>query len=272
MNASVVRLLQCAVHLWLAGYVLLGLPTADLLWGRPLSPPVQGAWAADLLTALPTCGGWTGLLAALALLVLALHGIWREPPRWAALFTALLFAALVQRSWLAATGGHWLMTNVLLWMVLLRSGATGAVAVWASHLAFLAVRLQLSLAYAMAAVNKLSGTSWMEGGALLRVAADPDFGPAVLLEHPTGAAVLGQLVLLIQLVLPVALWVPALRRGSLVAALCFHLATAVWFDIPDMALAFVAVLTIWTSPQEAVALLGAVRSCGRRVGLRTGGE
>lgn len=259
MNASVVRLLQCAVYLWLVGYVALGLPEADLLWDRPVSPVTRGGWSSGLMAALPGYAAWAGVPTALALLALALYGLWREPPYWAALLMAVLFAALLQRAWLAATGGHWLMANVLLWMVLLRTRPTGGVRTAAAQFAFLAVRLQLCLAYAMAALNKLSGTSWTDGTALLRVAADPTYGPSVLLEHPAVASALGHAVLLLQLAIPGALWVPALRRAAIAVALCFHLVTAVWFAIPDMALAFVAVLTVWAAPQEAGALLGVAR-------------
>jgi uncharacterized membrane protein YphA (DoxX/SURF4 family) len=144
------------------------------------------------------------------------------------------------------------MANVLLWNVALRERPSGAFEARLAHLGFTAIRLQLCLAYAMSGLNKLAGTSWRDGTALLRVASDEAYGPSELLHHPALAAALGHGMLVLLVALPVALWVPALRRTALITALLFHLVSGIWFHIPDMALAFCAVLLCWTSPAEAL--------------------
>lgn len=260
MNPATVRLFQRAVHLWLVGYVLTALPEAGPLWIDPVSPAGHGAWIPHLVAALPVPDRWVGLPAALLLLALSAFGLWREPPRWMALLIAVLFTVLVHRSWLMATGGHWLMTNVLLWMVALRAHPSGRGELWWSWLGFHAIRLQLCLAYAMSALNKLAGGSWLDGTALLRIAGDGTYGPTMLAQHPLVAALLGFGVLVLLLALPIALWVPALRRPALIAALMFHLVSGVWFHIPDMALAFAAVLMVWTSSAEAESVARLVKA------------
>ncbi|MBK8949485.1 MAG: HTTM domain-containing protein [Flavobacteriales bacterium] len=261
MNRSTIRLFQRALYLWLAGYVLSALPEADRMWQHPVSPVTQGAWIADLVAALPGSDRWAGLPAALLLLGMAAYGLWREPPRWMALTMVVLYTALLHRSWLAATGGHWLMANVLLWNVALRARPSAPAEACLAHLGFLAIRLQLCLAYVMSGLNKLAGTCWLDGTALLRVAGDEAYDPRALLHHPAVAATLGHGVLVLLLMLPIALWVPSLRRTALITALLFHLVSGFWFHIPDMALAFCAVLICWTSQGEAQAVERATTRC-----------
>lgn len=261
MNPSTVRLFQRALYLWLAGYVLSALPEAGRMWQHPVSPVTHGAWIPDLVAALPGSDRWAGLPTALLLLGMAAYGLWREPPRWVALTMAVLYTVLLHRSWLAATGGHWLMANVLLWNVALRERPSGPAEARLAHLGLWAIRLQLCLAYAMSGLNKLAGTSWTDGTALLRVAGDEAYGPRALLLHPAVAAILGHGVLVLLLSLPVALWVPAVRRFALIVALLFHVASGIWFHIPDMALASCAALLCWTSRAEAQAVTRATSRC-----------
>ena len=107
---------------------------------------------------------------------------------------------------------------------------------------------------ARGAALMLAGTSWTDGTALLRLAADPEVGPRWLLDFPAAAAVLGATVVPFLVTVSVALYIPPLRRWALMAAALFHIITGVWFSIPDMALAFLVGLAAWLSAPEVAAL------------------
>jgi hypothetical protein len=156
------------------------------------------------------------------------------------------FRILSHRTWLASSGGIQLMENMLLWSSLMSSSRT-AIATFA----FWAARLQLLLVYAAAAAHKFTGTTWLDGSAMLRVANDPAFHLGWLAATPALCTALTYLVLGWMALFPFAVWWDPSRRMSLVVGAVFHLLTAIFMDIPQMGLAFVACYAIWLKEDEA---------------------
>ncbi len=246
MNPLTIRLLQRALFTWLLVQVLAGLFSAELLWLDPIPHPGGGHFG--------WMPGWAAFVVAVALAAVAVLGIRREPPRWMVLLGWVLYMVLLERAWVVATGGHWLVANLLVWSAGMRAHPAPGADTWFTALGLHAARLQTALAYLMAAINKLAGTSWTDGTALLRLAADPEVGPRWLLDFPAAAAVLGATVVPFLVTVSVAFYIPPLRRWALMAAALFHIITGVWFSIPDMALAFLVGLVAWLSAPEVAAL------------------
>jgi hypothetical protein len=57
-------------------------------------------------------------------------------------------------------------------------------------------------------------------------------------------------VLIFQITFPMAVWSERTRVPWMLFGCIFHLGTALWMDIPDMALAFLLAYSIWLSPAE----------------------
>jgi hypothetical protein len=258
MSPSIIRLFQRAVHLWLLGYMLSCLPMAEWLWALPVSPPLPvpgiagwfmnafGTWLPDEL-ALPAVG---------AVILFSAYGVFREQPRWMAFLTWMLFASLVQRAWLASCGGLLLMNNLLLWMVLLRQQTSGKVAEFLSRLAFWMIRVQLLFTYVATGMHKLTGTAWLDGTAVGIVSSDPQFGPLWLASWPVLSAIATWTLLAFQFAFPIAVWWQRSRYWAMAFGAAFHLGTAVFIDIPQMGLAFIACYAIWLDENMAQRLNG----------------
>lgn len=93
------------------------------------------------------------------------------------------------------------------------------------------LELQVSFVMLAAGLWKALGTDWTDGTALYYVTKLEGFWgnfpvTTALTESPRALALMTYLTLGLELSLPVAIWVPALRRASLVLALGFHLALA----------------------------------------------
>lgn len=244
---------QRAVHLWVFGFLVCTLPSAEWLW---LHPPVAELPAPPGLLAPLTHAFATWLPADAAIfvvgvvLVLALRSALR-PTRWyLTLVQWIGFSSLISLAWPIATGGQQLIANVLFWMVFLPGkeeemhGRSGAWQVL-QHTAFWVIRLQLLLAYAVTGLLKLTGTSWLAGDAVGIVSTDAAYGPAWLAAMPVLAHVVNHAVLFFQLTFPLAVWWRPTRQGWMVLGIVFHLATGFAFGIVDMGLAFLAVYPIW---------------------------
>ncbi|MCC6542218.1 MAG: HTTM domain-containing protein [Flavobacteriales bacterium] len=252
--------LQRGVHLWLFGYLLSSLPAAEWIWLHPAVPPLPAPpGPASLLThALST---WappgSAIIAVFALMVLALRSV-VLPSRWyITLVEWILFSNLVNFAWLASSGGNQLIVNVLFWMILLPGReedartATWPKAVWQGA-SFWIIRLQLLVAYAVTALDKLTGTHWLAGDAVGIVATDMNYGPAWLASIPLLAAMVNYAVLLFQLTFPVAVWWAPTRRWWFLVGVLFHLVTGITFGILDMGLAFLVVYPIWSRQGERI--------------------
>jgi hypothetical protein len=149
------------------------------------------------------------------------------------------------------------MANVFLWSIpLAMRGAR------ARFLGLWAIRLQVLLAYAVTAAHKLTGTHWLDGSALAIAATDAAFGPSWMADAPMLARLGTWAVLAFQVTFPIALWFGRLRPAWLVAGVLFHAATAVWMDIPEMGLAFIACYAIWLDDAGAARIAGGFSRLG----------
>jgi len=264
MSAPVpsIRIFRTALLLWVLGFTLSGLPHAERLWVHPVSPawlppgPLKhithafSTWFPEMLI----------LPAALLLVALCLFGLLRGPRWWIFPLVWFLYANLMNRAWLAGSGGQQLMANLLFWNIFLAlpAKAVGPLRTWLHASAFWIVRLQLLLAYTATGLHKLTGTHWVDGTAMGIVATDPAFGPAWVAGLPMLAKMATWAVLVFQLTFPIAVWFRRTRVPWLLAGIVFHLGTAIWLDIPEMGLAFIAAYTIWLSEEEAEGLVRAL--------------
>lgn len=91
------------------------------------------------------------------------------------------------------------------------------------------LQIQMCLIFLSAGLWKLSGHDWLDGTALYYVSRLEDyFGrlpiPGFLFETPWLVALLGWLVIAVELTVPVLIWFRETRRWCLLTALLFHLA------------------------------------------------
>ncbi len=259
-ETSAVHYFRITVHLWLIGFVVSAWPAAEWLWVEPVAPPLPGPpgpfryLTHAFSTWLPS---GAAPYAALLLLVLAIQGVVRPLRWWSALITWVLYTSLMGQAWLAATGGHQLIANVLFWMIplSLARGDDGSDVPWyrtvPASASFWIIRLQLLIAYGTTALHKLTGDQWTHGQAVAIVATDADYGPSFLANMPFISTMLAYGILFFQLTFPVAVWWRPSRIAWMWMGVGFHLATGITFGILDMALAFLAVYPIWSSGTRA---------------------
>ena len=178
-------------------------------------------------------------------------GLFHPQPVWMALLSWAFFTSLVQQAWLASCGGLLLMNNVLFWMIFLRVGSSEGPRSMLAELAFWAIRIQLIFTYLTTGLHKLIGTTWLDGTAVGIVSSDPLFGPLWLAQLPGLSAVITWVLLAFQFAFPVAVWFRRTRLPFMAFGALFHLGTALWMGIPEMAFAFIACYTIWLDEGEA---------------------
>lgn len=259
-----IALFQRLVLLWVLGFILSGLPSMERLWLAPVSPPwLPPSPLRHLTHAL--VGGVPEPVIALALLTLTVLAVWQlfaKARWWAWALIWLLYVNLMNRAWLAGSGGQQLMANVLFWAMALPSQRARFIGLWA-------IRLQLLLAYAATGLHKLTGTHWPDGTAMGIAATDEAFGPAWLSSAPGLAGFITWCVLLFQLSLPFAMWFRRLRLPWMAFGAIFHMATAVWMDIPEMGLAFIACYAVWLDDAQLERFRALLRGSGSRRVQRT---
>jgi hypothetical protein len=247
MNAAY-RFVQIALHAWVLGFMVTALPMADALWVNAWSPTWVPPGAMVGVT--HALGTWLPRSAAWALagvvLVLGLWGLLGRLRWWGAVVLWWSYLNLMNCAWMAGSGGQQLMANLLLWNVFLLAGSRmegGSPRL--EGLGLWMMRAQLLLAYGVTALHKLTGTMWTTGQALGVVVGDEAFGPLALVQWPQLAQLLSWGVLGVQLLFPLLIWWRPIRPWVLGLGVLFHLATAVWLDIPEMGLAFVAAYSVW---------------------------
>lgn len=275
MNASVIRLFQQAVYAWVFGYALL-----LLLLGKP-------AWSNAMVDAFPAHSLFAGLvpvimraitptigMAMCGMLMIGAAILLRKHSWYMALLVWLVFRLITHRTWLASNGGIQLMENMLFWAALLSIGP-GRLASPLGLAAFWIARLQLVLVYAAAAAHKYTGTTWPDGSAVSIVAADPAFHLHWLQRLPWICTAATFAALAFMTLFPFAVWWHTSRRAILFVGVCFHLFTALFMGIPQMAFAFIACYTLWLTENEVVAMrtfvrCWIVRTLGRLLPRATG--
>ncbi|MFZ1689136.1 MAG: HTTM domain-containing protein [Flavobacteriales bacterium] len=255
---EVTRLFRFALYAWLFFY-----STAVLFLGEDafVSAPVQLARGGGLLSGIGELVGAATpevcMAIVMALMLLSI-GMVRWPRWWLGLLTWLLFRSVTHRMWLASNGGIQLIENMLFWssfMSFPSRQAYGHMTTWPHELmsssAFWIGRLQLLLPYAVAAAHKFTGTTWLDGTAMSLVAADPTFHLGWLVTSPVVCMVLTYATLGFMTLFPLAVWWKPTRRLWLCIGVVFHLSTAIFMDIPQMAFAFIACYSIWLNEDEA---------------------
>ncbi len=248
MTRRATLLFQRCLMLWVMGSLLIAYACVDGLqvmgYSMPYGAPGGLAritnWLSDL-------NDGTVIVPVLVLITVALcvFEIFRGPSWWGALLIWMFYVNLMNRAWLASSGGQQLMANVLFWNILLSSPGSSSASFVARDVGFWVVRLQLLVAYLATAMNKASGRSWLDGNALGIIATDQAFAFPWLAEHPTAGSLLTWCTFLFQCTFPIAVWFLRTRYTWLGVGVVFHLITAFWMDIPDMGLAFLVVYTVW---------------------------
>ena len=258
MNAATIRLFHAGVYGWLALYMLAVVLLGDAAW---VSAPVPLLASASGLFAFLQDGvsglvPWSLFVISVLLLVLSVAMIQRHR-WWLGLLVWFLFSMVTHRMWLASNGGIQLMENMLLWSALMSGGpSTKRI----SYFAFWAARLQLLLVYAAAAAHKFTGTTWLDGSAMLLVANDPAFHLQFLAGSPLVCKLITWSTLAFMTLFPLAVWWRPSRRFFLITGALFHLCTAIFMDIPQMGLAFIACYAIWLQEEEVQVIERRVRS------------
>lgn len=243
-----------ALLLWVLGFIAsawVGLDGINTMLRSPVFLPTGPlTQITHALLYLP--GPWVGVVAPVAafvLVLLCIHDLLRGSRWWTALLIWWLYVNLMHLAWLAGSGGQYLIANLLFWNIFLslNGSPTGALA---KAPAFWIIRMQVVLAYLTTGLHKLTGTHWLDGSAMGIVVTDTAFGPLWLTDVPLLAQLITWAVLLFQLTFTFAVWSRHTRIPWMLFGCIFHLGTALWMDIPDMALAFLMAYTIWLSPAE----------------------
>ncbi|MBK9176776.1 MAG: hypothetical protein IPM46_10670 [Flavobacteriales bacterium] len=249
-SATASRLFQRAALLWVIGFTLSaygGVGRMAIMAASPVYlPPGPLKYVTHAIPALAGDHEAIVVMIGVALLLVAcLHALLNGPRWWVATLIWLLYTNLMNNAWLAGSGGQHLMANVLFWSIFLAVPDER----WQT-LGFWIIRFQLLLAYVATGLHKLTGTYWIDGTAMGIAATDPAFGPAWLGSFPTLSHIATWAVLVFQLTFPVAVWFSALRLPWMAFGILFHLATALWMDIPEMGLAFIVCYSIWLSDHD----------------------
>ncbi|MDQ3102084.1 MAG: HTTM domain-containing protein [Bacteroidota bacterium] len=257
IDRNVMRLFRGAIHSWLIIFIISSLPAFHSLRSHPISPCQPNVSALGALTNM-FCGWADGyqFIGVVLLLIGTIYQLFRPANRMVAVLIWMIFTSLMNLSWLASSGGQQMISIMLFWLVFIPAAKEnsdqeqGAVAIGA----FWIMRVQLLIAYLSTALHKSTGTHWMDGTALGIVATDGAFGPAWIAEVPLIAAVLTWCILIFQFTFPIAVWFSRTRVPWMIAGVVFHLATAIWLKIHDMAFAFILCYAIWLDGSEAKAI------------------
>lgn len=257
--ARSVRRFQVAVHLWILGFVLYAWSSAEWLWDHPVSPPlpVPGIFGHLTHAFSSWLPGDAWILLVALLTVLSVRNLFRPMRWWSSALVWFCYANLMDRAWMAGSGGQQLMANVLFWNIALSfASGEGAVRCMIAATGFWIIRLQLLLAYAITGLYKLLGLHWLDGTALGIAATDPAYGPDWMGHLPGLSVPITWAVLALQFAIPIGVSFRRTRVPVLLLGAVFHLATAIWMDIPEMGLAFIAVYTIWLDEEDIARLRG----------------
>lgn len=237
-----IRLFQRLSLLWLTGFLLSGIASAERLWLHPVSPVWLPPGPLRFVTHVLSGELPSGVVevALILLFVLSFYQLAKGARPLPMLITWFLYVNLMNRAWMASSGGQQLMGSLLFWSIPLAAKDER----W-RFLGLWAIRLQLLLAYTATGLHKLTGHLWLDGTALDVAATDGAYGPAWIAGHRTIVALLTWAVLLFQFTFPLAVWFKATRPWWMAFGILFHLATAFWMDIPEMGLAFVVAYATW---------------------------
>lgn len=258
-NASAARLFQRVALLWVIGFTLSaygGVGRMAIMAASPVYlPPGPSKYITHAIPAVAGDHETIVVMMSVALLLVAcLHALLNRARWWVAAVIWLIHTNLMNNAWLAGSGGQQLMANALFWCIFLPVRRSDGRPRGMAVAAFWIIRLQLLLAYAATGLHKLTGTHWLDGTAMGIAATDPAFGPAWITAFPLLAQWITWTVLVFQLTFPIAVWFNRTRPTWMVIGAAFHLATAMWMDIPEMGLAFIVCYSSWLSDHDIARL------------------
>lgn len=250
LQQAAIRLFQRALMAWVLFFVLFswtGIDGANALMRSPMwLPPGPLKFLTHAIAQFAPAGKAVAfVIAPWLLVVLAAWELWRPGRLWRALFVWWLYVNVMNAAWLTGSGGQQLIANVLFWNIGLAFAGEKAARAPVGYGAFWIIRLQLLLAYAATGSHKLMGTHWLDGTAMGIAATDPAYGPAWIADHSVIAVLATWCVLIFQLTFPIAVWWRPTRYAWMLFGALFHVGTALWMDIPEMGLAFIACYPIW---------------------------
>lgn len=256
VSPNSIVLFRHALHVWLIGFILTSLPAMEELWSDPISPALPAPGFARSFTHAfnSWAEGWEVVGVAI-LLFLATFQLLRRSDLVLSVMIWALFTSLMNKAWLASSGGQQLISNMLFWLIFLPEPRKGEHPSVIGTAAFWIVRLQLLIAYVATAMHKMTGDLWISGDAIAVVVSDPLYGPQWLLRWPVVMMLLTWSTLLFQITFPIAIWFQRTRIPWMIAGILFHVVTAIIFQIPEMAFAFILCYPIWMNDREVRKLL-----------------
>jgi hypothetical protein len=261
-RTAVVRLFKASAGIWLIGFLFVLWQEGDAPWfayapyrmGSTFS--MQNALYSLAFALPPRAMHWACVALGLLSTLLVLDRL----PRVGSVLLWLGYTLVLLRCWLAVSGGAQLMALLLFWSCFFVNDRPAMLA----YAGFWAARLQVLLVYALAAAHKLCGPLWRSGEAIHQLALNPDYSLAFLGPYPGSCKALTWGVLVFLVLFPLAVWWKPTRRAWLCMGAVFHLATAVWLGLPEMALAFLACYSLWLSSAEAENVLQFLRAMKKR--------
>ncbi|RYZ85168.1 MAG: hypothetical protein EOP04_16535 [Proteobacteria bacterium] len=119
--------------------------------------------------------------------------------------------------------------------------------------AFRLSQIQVCVIYAYSGWEKLKGVAWWKGEALWTVLANSqiarfDFGFTSHLPMVIIAAT--YITMLWEIYFPVLVWIPKLRRPSLILGVLVHLGILITLFIPHFATLMIVAYVVFLTPQE----------------------
>ena len=150
IQLSSVRIFHIAIHLWVLGFMISAIGSSEWLWSLPVSPPLHVPGNLSGLTHLfsDRFPKWVELVALALIMILSVRGVFRPSRWWSALLIWFIYTNLMNRAWMAGSGGQQLIANVLFWNIFLSIGSVGGAAEQVIRTtAYWIIRMQLILTY-----------------------------------------------------------------------------------------------------------------------------
>jgi len=244
-SRTVIRWAGWAVYGWLFVMFVFLVLNMEMLWGRGSMQWMRYAEATRLnnlfmhLFYVKSHAPWVLAVHGISL-VLAAFGWGGAVPRMLVFVTAgmLYFSAFS-----VLNGGYALIWQLSGFLVLFnRSGLWMWFGDWSRPLLW-ALRMQVVTVYFFSALNKLQGTTWLDGSAVYYALRNDAFAgsglDALVQSWPTLAAALTWGGLVYQCAFPLLIWFSRMRPYLLMAGVVFHLFIALFMGLPDFGLAMV---------------------------------
>lgn len=234
------------VYVWFLGHAIYLSTAVQVLWGPEalLMPMIrQGdGTLKNVIYILNYLRSYNILVMAVHVLsaLLSLLGYFRFVPKILVVITGwMLYYAAIP----AFNSGFLLMMLFGTFAVFMNPKANSQSAILLSNLAFIAAIVQFILVYAVAALYKFEGTTWLNGTSLhyvLYYRPLVNEGPAHFLhQFPRLLVALTYVGLVYQASFGLLIWVKWIKRPLLIVGLCFHLFIGLVMHLWDFAFAMI---------------------------------